>query len=62
MIKSNKVVVLKGVTPMTSINIQSGMFKGLSGEAISQKVGYPGNAPIFADSAPTKPRVYYIIS
>lgn len=62
MMKSNKVVVLKGVTPSTSINIKSGMFKGLSGETISQKLGYPGNGPIFADSAPTKPRVYYIIS
>lgn len=62
MMKSNKVVVLKGVTPITSVNIKFGMFKGLRGEVISQKVGYPGSAPIFFDSAPAKPRVYYILS
>ncbi|MGQ9509061.1 MAG: 4Fe-4S dicluster domain-containing protein [Thermodesulfobacteriota bacterium] len=62
MMKSNKVVVLKGVTPITSVNIKFGMFKGLRGEVISQKVGYPGSAPIFSDSAPAKPRVYYILS
>ncbi|MGB9629886.1 MAG: 4Fe-4S dicluster domain-containing protein [Thermodesulfobacteriota bacterium] len=62
MIKFNKVVVLKGVTPLTTFNIKPGMFKGLSGGEISKKVGYPGASPIFADSAPTKPRVYYILS
>lgn len=62
MIKSNKVMVLKGVTPSISISIKPGVFKGLSGEEISKKVGYPGKGPIFADKAPTKPRVYYIVS
>jgi len=62
MIKSNKIKFLKTVTPSLSLNIKSGMFKGLSGQEISQKVGYPGHSPIFSDSAPTKPRVYYILS
>lgn len=62
MIKSNRVSVLKSVKPAISISIKPGMFKGLSGEEISKKVGYPGASPIFADSAPTRPRVYYILS
>lgn len=62
MMKSNKVVVLKAVNPVNSYPIKTGMFKGLSGEEISMKVGYPGVSPIFADSSPTNPRVYYILS
>jgi len=38
-----------------------GMFRGMSAEDISKKVGYPGTTPLFADSAATKPRVYYIL-
>ncbi len=62
MIKSNKVVVLKSVAPSISLSIKPGMFKGLSGEEISKKIGYPGTLPVFADSAPTRPRVYYILN
>ncbi len=59
--KKNKVKVLKVVTPVVEAKIRPGMFKGLSAEDISKKVGYPGKTPIFADSAVTKPRVYYIL-
>lgn len=31
-------------------------------ELYSIKVGYPGKNPVFGKSAPTKPRVYYILS
>ena len=61
MLKSHKVKVLKEVLPKTPIEIKAGMFEGMSPEEISGKVGYPGRKPVFADSAVTKPRVYYIL-
>ncbi len=60
-IKENKLKVLKAVTPMVEAKVRPGIFKGMSPEDISKKVGYPGKAPLFADSALTKPRVYYIL-
>ena len=61
MIRGNKVKVLKSVSPITEAKIKPGMFKGVSAEDISKKIGYPGKSPIFADIAVTKPRVYYIL-
>ena len=61
MIKENKVKVLRTVTPVAQAKVSPGVFKGMSAEEISKKVGYPGKTPIFADSAVTKPRVYYIM-
>ncbi len=61
-IKENKVKVLRAVTPAVEAMVRPGIFKGMSAEEISKKVGYPGKAPIFADSAITKPRVYYILA
>jgi molybdopterin-containing oxidoreductase family iron-sulfur binding subunit len=61
MMKSNKVHVLREVSPKTSMQIKAGMFKGLSPDEISGKVGYPGSKPVFATSAVTKPRVFYIL-
>jgi Fe-S-cluster-containing dehydrogenase component len=60
--KKNKVKVLQAVTPKVEAKISSGMFKGMNPEAIAKKIGYPGKAPVFADSAVTKPRVYYVVS
>ncbi len=61
MMKQNKVKVLKEVLPKTPMKIHSGMFAGMKPEEIAVKVGYPGKTPVFADSAPTNPRVYYIL-
>lgn len=60
--KKNKVKVLQAVTPKVEAKISPGMFKGMNPEAIAKKIGYPGKAPVFADSAVTKPRVYYVVS
>ncbi|RJQ17706.1 MAG: 4Fe-4S dicluster domain-containing protein [Nitrospiraceae bacterium] len=57
----NKIKVLSGVTPNVDAKVGTGMFKNKSAEEIAKKVGYPGMAPVFADSAVTKPRVYYIL-
>jgi hypothetical protein len=35
--------------------------KGKSAVEIARAVGYPGRIPVFADTAPTKPRVFYIL-
>lgn len=59
--KANKVKVLKAVMPKTDLAIKPGVFKGMSAEDIAKKIGYPGMIPVFADSAPSKPRVYYIL-
>ncbi len=46
-------------------SVKGGAKKGKSAaspEALSARVGYPGKLPVFGESAPTKPRVYYILS
>lgn len=35
--------------------------RGMRPHEISELVGYPGKKPLFAQSAPTKPRVFYVI-
>jgi len=59
--QGNKTKVLAAVLPKTDMTVKPGMFKGLSAEDISKKVGYPGTNPVFADASDTKPRVYYIL-
>jgi molybdopterin-containing oxidoreductase family iron-sulfur binding subunit len=60
--KGNQVKVLKSVKPETVVKVTAGMFKGKSAEEIAKKIEYPGKAPVFADSAVTKPRVFYILA
>jgi molybdopterin-containing oxidoreductase family iron-sulfur binding subunit len=46
-------------------SVKSEVIKGKSAtgpEALSKQIGYPGKLPVFGESAPTKPRVYYILS
>lgn len=61
MLKENRTKVLSAVLPKGDLKAKAGMFKGLSAEEISKRVGYPGTGPVFADAARTKPRVYYIL-
>ncbi len=60
--RDNKVMVLKAVKPDVVTKVRPGMFKGKSSEIIAREVGYPGKAPVFADTAATKPRVFYIVA
>ena len=57
----NKVKVLKSVKGKDDRTIAFGALKGKSPQEIAAITGYPGVAPVFADKAPAKPRVYYIL-
>jgi molybdopterin-containing oxidoreductase family iron-sulfur binding subunit len=59
--KENRLKVLSGVLPDSSLPVKAGMFKGMTAVQIAEKTGYPGTAPVFTDDAKTKPRVYYIL-
>jgi molybdopterin-containing oxidoreductase family iron-sulfur binding subunit len=61
MIKGNKVKVLESVKGNGGIKLKPGDLKGMSPADIAGKTGYPGNAPVFADTSKSKPRVYYIL-
>ena len=61
MIKNNKVKVLKKVKALGEGKVKASELKGMSAVDIAKKTGYPGAAPVFADSASTKPRLYYIL-
>lgn len=61
MMKANRVKVLKGVKPIVEKKIEYKALKGKSPQDIAKMAGYPGKAPLFADSSKTKPRVYYIL-
>lgn len=58
--KTGKVVVLSGVTPAAGAAKVKDL-KGMTPGAIAAAAGYPGVAPAFAGSAPTAPRVFYIL-
>lgn len=60
-LKANKVKVLKSVRGNGEAQLGFADLKGLSPADLSKKVGYPGTIPVFADSAATKPRVFYIL-
>lgn len=62
MIKANKVTFLKEVKGAGEVKLKPADLKGLKPAEIAAKIGYPGAKPFFADAAPTKPRVYYILS
>jgi molybdopterin-containing oxidoreductase family iron-sulfur binding subunit len=59
--KQNKVKVLASVKSAGETKMNFADLKGISPEELSRKYGYPGKVPVFADSAPTKPRVFYIL-
>ncbi len=59
--KANKTWVLQSVKGKGETKVAFGQLKNLSSPEIAQKVGYPGTAPVFAATAPTRPRVYYIL-
>ena len=61
MIKNNEVKVLKKVKASGEGKLKASELKGMSAVDIAKKTGYPGTAPVFADSASTKPRLYYIL-
>jgi tetrathionate reductase subunit B len=61
MIKANKVTFLKEVKGVGEVKLKPADLKGLKPAEIAAKTGYPGARPVFADTAPTKPRVYYIL-
>ena len=62
MIKGNKVTLLKEVKGAGEVKLKPADLKDLKPAEIAAKIGYPGAKPVFADAAPTKPRVYYILS
>jgi tetrathionate reductase subunit B len=59
--KANKIWVLKSVKGNGEGKMTFAQLKDLSPIEIAQKVGYPGKTPVFAETAPAKPRVYYIL-
>jgi molybdopterin-containing oxidoreductase family iron-sulfur binding subunit len=59
--KRHKVKVLSSVMGKGKQTIVFGTLKGKSAMEIASMTGYPGLAPVFADNAPAKPRVYYIL-
>jgi Fe-S-cluster-containing dehydrogenase component len=59
--KANKISVLKSVKSNGEGKLAFAQLKDLTSMEVAKKIGYPGKAPVFADSAPTKPRVYYIL-
>ncbi len=59
--KANKVKVLTAVKTEGEVKMKFTDLKGMSPMDLARKYGYPGKTPVFADSAPTKPRVYYIL-
>lgn len=62
-IKDNKgsIKVLTEVKTIGEVKLKNNDLKGKSPGFISDKIGYPGMLPVFADSSKTKPRVYYIL-
>ncbi len=61
LLKENKVKVLASVRAAGEGMLAQAEISGLEPEELSKKVGYPGRAPVFADAASTKPRVFYIL-
>jgi molybdopterin-containing oxidoreductase family iron-sulfur binding subunit len=59
--KGNKVSVLKSVKGNEEAKLTFVQLKNLTSVEIAEKIGYPGKTPVFIGTAPTKPRVYYIL-
>ncbi len=60
--KAHMVKVLKAVRSGGEEKLATASLTGKSAEEIAGMVGYPGKAPVFADTAAAKPRVFYILS
>ena len=56
-----KIKVLATVNTEGEAKLTNDDLKGISPLELSKKYGYPGKKPNFANSASTKPRVYYIL-
>ncbi len=58
-----KLKALVAVRTAGEVKMKPADLRGMSAEAVSGKIGYPGKVPVFADAAlaKTKPRVYYIL-
>ncbi|MDP2278581.1 MAG: 4Fe-4S dicluster domain-containing protein [Nitrospirota bacterium] len=61
MMKANKVKVLSEVKANGDVKLKNADLKSKTPGWIADKIGYPGNIPVFADTAKSKPRVYYIL-
>jgi molybdopterin-containing oxidoreductase family iron-sulfur binding subunit len=61
MLKENKVAVLAKVAGKDEVKLAFADLKGMAPRDLSTKIGYPGAVPVFAGSAGTKPRVFYIL-
>jgi tetrathionate reductase subunit B len=61
MMNGQKVKVMKSVKGNGKEGITFSSLKGKSAQEIAVMVGYPGKAPVFSDTAATKPRVFYIL-
>ncbi|MBI4830892.1 MAG: 4Fe-4S dicluster domain-containing protein [Candidatus Lindowbacteria bacterium] len=62
MMKQNEVKVLTRVQGKDEAQLGFSDLKGMAPMDIAKKIGYPGAIPVFAESATTKPRVFYILS
>ena len=60
-IKGNKLKVLSSVKTAGEAKMSYSQLTGIKPEDLSKKIGYPGQVPVFAESANTKPRVFYIL-
>lgn len=61
MLRTHKVHVLKAVKSPGEKPVTPQQLRGISPQALASRIGYPGAVPVFAESAPTKPRVFYIL-
>jgi Fe-S-cluster-containing dehydrogenase component len=61
MMKANKISVLRAVKSNGEVKVTFAELKNLTSVEIARKVGYPGKTPVFAETAPTQPRVFYIL-
>jgi len=59
--KANKISVLQSVKSNGAGKVSLAQMKDLSLEELGGKIGYPGKTPVFGSTAPTKPRVFYIV-
>ncbi|HSR10126.1 MAG TPA: 4Fe-4S dicluster domain-containing protein [Thermodesulfobacteriota bacterium] len=59
--KANKVWVLESVKGRGEKKATFAQIQELTAAEIARRIGYPGSAPVFAQKAAAKPRVYYIL-
>jgi molybdopterin-containing oxidoreductase family iron-sulfur binding subunit len=61
MLNTHRVHVLKAVRTPGETPTTPAQLRGISPDALAKRTGYPGKVPVFAESAPTRPRVFYIL-